>query len=81
MADMPDNIKKMLEENPDILKNLANPEFVERINAAVAERPGLADWCVACGASGSQAVPMLQDVDKPLTAEEIRVLGRRLARS
>ncbi|MDO5632069.1 MAG: hypothetical protein Q4G22_09540 [Paracoccus sp. (in: a-proteobacteria)] len=75
---MPENIRKLLEENPDLVKNLANPDFISRINSEMAKVAGLADWCVACGASSSRAVPDFSEVMQPLTRDEIRTIGKRL---
>ena len=80
--DMPENVRKMLEANPDLMKSLANPEFIERINKQIAEgAQALSDWCVACGASASRAIPDTLVNPQPLSRDEIKTIGRRLLSS
>lgn len=75
--EMPEAVKKALEENPELLKQLASPEFINSINSQLGKVTGLADWCVACGASASAAIPG-SDVINPPSIDEIREIGRRL---
>ncbi len=76
---MPEAVQKALNENPELLKALANPEFINSINSQLSKvaGAGLADWCVACGASASAAIPGT-NVTNPPSIDEIREIGRRL---
>jgi hypothetical protein len=78
-TDIPENIRKMLEEHPELVRSLANPEAIERINRTLAESAGAhMDWCLLCGASSSKAMPDILDPDKPLTIDDIHLIGKRL---
>lgn len=74
---MPEAVQKALSENPELLKALANPEFINSINDQLSRVKAPSDWCVACGAS-SGAVPG-RDVINPPTIDEIKEMGRRLS--
>ncbi len=78
-TDIPENIRKVLEANPELLRTLANPEAIEKITRGLGDSAlAAADWCFLCGASSSHALPKIFDDDRPLTADDIRMIGQRL---
>jgi hypothetical protein len=70
---LPDAVRQHLKDNPDVLSALLQPNVV----AALAQSD--ADWCIACGASASQAARALAPVDPAqLSDEHIRALAARI---
>jgi hypothetical protein len=54
--DMPTNVRAIMERHPEILKQLTDPEFINKLHQATVNAPDSdADWCVACGASATRA--------------------------
>jgi hypothetical protein len=78
-TDIPDNVRKVLEANPELLRTLANPDAIEKISRGLGDAAfaGM-DWCFLCGASSSRALPKVLEEDGPLTAADIRTIGERL---
>lgn len=78
---IPQEIARALQNNPELLKQLASPDFINSINDQLAKSPNLrSDWCVACGASRAAApAESVINPELPLTADEIREIGKRLS--
>lgn len=76
---IPEPIAQAIQNNPELLRQLANPEFINSINDQLARANLAANWCIACGASRSLEPEVASVVNPPLTVEEVRQIGKRLS--
>ena len=75
--DIPPKVFALLEQNPDLVKIFADPQFIEKIRGALDTGKQLEDWCMLCGAGKSGGAKLVTS-NEPLTADEIESIGHRL---